>query len=144
MESIMLNRECSLIFKQTSWVIQIDKGTTCNYLTENVNCFEIKIICMSIKCYFSEYLMLKIFKRKYQTPWWLNMIIWSATCSLFAKHYNYTENQIEQSSFWNKIRSPPKIVLTFKFELNKKSISPYYKNEIKVVIKDDFVFVLHR
>lgn len=52
---IMLNRECSLIFKQTSWVVQIDKGTTCNYLTENVKTFEIKIICMSIKCYFSEY-----------------------------------------------------------------------------------------
>lgn len=91
---IMLNRECSLIFKQTSWVVQIDKGTTCNYLTENVNYFEIKIICMSIKCYFSEYFyMLKIFKRKYQTPWWLNFIMWSATCSLFAKHYNYSENQ---------------------------------------------------
>lgn len=37
--------------------------------------------------------MLKILKRKYQTPWWLNLIMWSATCSLFAKHYNYTENQ---------------------------------------------------
>lgn len=45
---IMFNRECSLIFKQTSWVVQIDKGTTCNFLTENVNYFEIKIICMSI------------------------------------------------------------------------------------------------
>lgn len=94
MESIMLNRECSLIFKQTSWVVQIDKDTTCNYLTENVNCFEIKIICMSIL----KLLLLRVFnvediKTKISEPWWLNLIMWSATCSLFAKHYNYTENQ---------------------------------------------------
>lgn len=43
-----------------------------------------------------------------------------------------------------KLDHLPKIVLTFKFELNKKNVSPYYKKEIKVVIKDDFVFVLHR
>lgn len=58
---IMLNRECSLIFKQTSWVVQIDKGTTCNFLTENVNCFEIKIICMSIL----KLLLLRVFNVEY-------------------------------------------------------------------------------
>lgn len=59
-------------------------------------------------------------------------------------HVAFSPNITITLKIWNKIRSPPKIVLTFKFELNKKNVLPYYKNGIKVVIKDDFVFVLHR